>query len=143
MILKSSQPSYLNFSILYKYFIYRLLLGKKFEILFLIFHDLPKEPIDHIRLDVTQDLWRGLSTTLKDGSLLTFVKQLSLEYDLNKKDAVELREMFTITQWLNKQGFLLAHSQPTKLSGKSYSVLYLNTKIGMVLDEYGNMHKKM
>ena len=74
---------------------------------------------------------------LKDGSLLTYVKQLSLEYDLNKKDAPRIREMFIITQWLNKQGFLLAHSQPTKLSGKSYFVLYLNTKMEMLLNRDG------
>jgi hypothetical protein len=85
-----------------------------------------------LRLDITLDLWPGMSAMLQDGSLLTFVKQVSLEYDLNKKNITENREMFTITQWLNKQGFLLAHSQPTKLSGKSYSVLYVNTKMNTV-----------
>ena len=93
-----------------------------------------KEPIDHMRLDITVDFWPAMSTMLQDGSLLTYVKQLSLEYDLNKKNATQNREMFTITQWLNKQGFLLAHSQPTKLSGKSYFVLYVNTKMNKVLD---------
>ena len=88
-----------------------------------------KEPIDHLRLDVTLDLWPGMSTMLQDGSLLTYVKQLSLEYNLNNKNVTQNREMYTITQWLNKQGFLVAHSQPTKLSGKSYFVLYVNTKI--------------
>jgi hypothetical protein len=78
-----------------------------------------------------------MSTMLKDGSLVTYVKQLSIEYDLNKKNATQNREMYTITQWLNKQGFLLAHSQPTKLSGKSYSVLYVNTKIHMTLNDDG------
>ncbi|XP_028400927.1 uncharacterized protein LOC114524022 [Dendronephthya gigantea] len=87
------------------------------------------EPIDHVRLDITADLWQGISTMLKDGSLLTYAKQLSFEYDLNKKNVTQNREIFTITQWLNKQGFLLAHSQPTKLSGKSYSVVYVNTKM--------------
>ena len=86
-----------------------------------------------MRLDITVDLWPGMSTMLKDGSLLTHVKQLSLEYDLNKKKADQNRKMYTITQWLNKQGFLLVHSQPTKLSGKSYSVLYVNTMLDMVL----------
>ena len=80
---------------------------------------------------------------LRDGSLLTYVKQLSFEYDLNKKDVQKIREMFTITQWLNKQGFLLAHRQPTKLSGKSYSVLYLNTKMGMRRKEDGNIYTEM
>ena len=93
-----------------------------------------EKPIDHLRLDITLDLWPGMSTMLKDGSLLTYVKQLSFEYDLNKKNITQNREMFTITQWLNKQGFLLAHSQPTKLSGKSFSVLYVNTKMDKVQD---------
>lgn len=80
-----------------------------------------------MRLDITLDLWPGMSSMLGDGSLLTYVKQLSLEYDLNRKNATELREMFTITQWLKKQGFLLAHVQPTLLSGESHSLLFVNT----------------
>jgi hypothetical protein len=80
-----------------------------------------------------------MSTMLKDGSLVTYVKQLSIEYDLNKKNAEKVREMFAITQWLNKQGFRLAHSQRTKLSGKSFSVLYVNTHLGMLLNRDGNI----
>jgi hypothetical protein len=80
-----------------------------------------------------------MSTMLKDGSLVTYVKQLSIEYDLNKKNAEKVREMFAITQWLNKQGFRLAHSQPTKLSGKSFSLLYVNTHLGMLLNRDGNI----
>ena len=88
-----------------------------------------------MRLDITLDLWPAMSTMLQDGSLLTYVKQLSFEYDLNKKNATQNREMFTVTQWLNKQGFLLAHSQQTKVSGKSYSLLYVNTKMNKVLSD--------
>ena len=92
-----------------------------------------------MRLDITLDLWPAMSTMLQDGSLLTYVKQLSFEYDLNKKSAADLREMYTITQWLRKQGFLLVHSQPTKLSGKSYFVLYLNTKTGLLQERDGTV----
>ena len=92
-----------------------------------------------MRLDITLDLSPAMSAMLQDGSLLTYVKQLSFEYDLNKKNAADLREMYIITQWLRKQGFLLVHSQPTKLSGKSYFVLYLNTKIGLSLERDGTV----
>ena len=102
-----------------------------------------QEPIDHMRLDITLDLWKGMSTMLNDGSLLTFVKQLSFEYDLNRKNATQVREMFAITRWLNRQGFLLAHSQPTKLSGKSYALLYVNTKMGTMLNDEGKFNQEL
>lgn len=91
--------------------------------------------IDVVRLDVTLDLWRGVSTMLKDGSLRTFVKQLTFEYDLNRKNATEIRQMFGIAQWLKRQGFLLVHSQPTKLSGKSYALTYVNNRINFACSE--------
>ena len=52
---------------------------------------------------------------------MTYVKQLSIQYDLNKKNSEKVRGMFAITQWLNKQGFRLA------------------THMGMVLNRDGNI----
>ena len=66
---------------------------------------------------------------LSDGSLYSFVKQLTMEYNMANKNITEIRQMFGIAQWLNRQGFELVHSQATTTSPTSYAVIYVNSKI--------------
>lgn len=66
---------------------------------------------------------------LSDGSLSSFAKQLTMEYNLANKNTTEVREMFGIAQWLKRQGFRLVHSQATKTSTTSYAATYVNDRI--------------
>ena len=52
-----------------------------------------------------------------------------MEYNMANKNITEIRQMFGIAQWLNRQGFELVHSQATTTSPASYAVTYVNSKI--------------
>ena len=80
-------------------------------------------------MDIEADEWKCLRHMLSEGTLLSYVRQLDVEYHVVMYTREALRQYYSIAKWLERQGFRIFHSRRNPYCEQCWEMSYINTNL--------------